>query len=193
MRIAISGSHCCGKSTLIEEFLLVNPGFIHEPEPYTTLQEDYGESFADPPALLDFHRQLTFNSERLGSYCRGQDVIFERSPVDFVAYMMALVSLGREHNHGRLIEQSLILAKEAIQCLDVLMFVRTNDRDYGAVDESEDPELRNEVDRRLEAIILDDEIDLLATGPVVVEGIGSTTQRLETLNRALRTNSIARS
>ena len=42
MRVAISGTHACGKSTLIDEFLLVHPEFTHEPEPYTVLDEDYG-------------------------------------------------------------------------------------------------------------------------------------------------------
>ena len=40
MRVAISGTHCCGKSTLIDEFLSAHPDFAHEPEPYTVLQED---------------------------------------------------------------------------------------------------------------------------------------------------------
>ena len=46
MRVAVSGTHCCGKSTLIDAFLLTHSDFAHEPEPYTALTEDYGEVFA---------------------------------------------------------------------------------------------------------------------------------------------------
>ncbi|MEP7274548.1 MAG: hypothetical protein ABI882_23865, partial [Acidobacteriota bacterium] len=68
MRVAISGTHSCGKSTLVDEFLLVHPDFTHEPEPYTVLEEDYGEVFAAEPSPEDFFRQLEFNIDRLRSY-----------------------------------------------------------------------------------------------------------------------------
>ena len=33
MRIVVSGSHCSGKSTLIEDFVAAHPEYVHEPEP----------------------------------------------------------------------------------------------------------------------------------------------------------------
>jgi len=44
MRIAISGTHCCGKSTLIDELLITHPEFHHEPEAYEAM-EDRAKSF----------------------------------------------------------------------------------------------------------------------------------------------------
>ena len=61
MRIAVSGTHCTGKSTLIDEFLRVHPDFVHEPEPYTVLVEELGEEFSAEPCVEDFQRQLEFN------------------------------------------------------------------------------------------------------------------------------------
>jgi predicted ATPase len=90
MRIAVSGTHGVGKSTLIEEFLRVHPEFVHEPEPYEVLVEDYGEEFSAEPCVEDFLRQLEFNLERVGQHEQQENVIYERCPLDFLAYLTAL-------------------------------------------------------------------------------------------------------
>ena len=114
MRIAVSGTHCCGKSTLIDQFLLAHQDFAHEPEPYTVLEEDYGEVFAAEPSAEDFYRQLEFNVSRLRSYGVGERVIYERSPVDFLAYLLALDDLRRDEEASRLGDRSLGIVREAI-------------------------------------------------------------------------------
>jgi hypothetical protein len=58
MRIAISGTHSCGKSTLIDEFLTTHPEFHHEPEAYEALG-DRGEEFSAEPSADDWHTQRT--------------------------------------------------------------------------------------------------------------------------------------
>lgn len=90
MRIAVSGTHCVGKSTLIDEFLCVHPEYTHEPEPYTTLTEDFGEEFAAEPNVDDFLRQLEFSITTLAKHARETNVIYERCPLDFLAYIEAL-------------------------------------------------------------------------------------------------------
>lgn len=90
MRIAVSGTHCTGKSTLIDEFLKAQTDFVHEPEPYTVMVEDLGEEFAAEPCVEDFYRQLDFNIDRLQQHAPGERVIYERCPIDFLAYVDAL-------------------------------------------------------------------------------------------------------
>ena len=58
VRIAVSGTHCSGKSTLIEDFVAVHRDYVYEPEPYEWLADLHGESFAEVPDVGDFHRQL---------------------------------------------------------------------------------------------------------------------------------------
>src|SRR6185369_16723424 len=89
MKIAVTGTHGVGKTTLIEEFLRLHPEFGHEPEPYDVLSEDYGEEFAAEPCAEDFLRQLEFNLERLKQRATEVNVIFERCPLDFLAYLNA--------------------------------------------------------------------------------------------------------
>src|ERR1051325_11879419 len=92
MRIAVIGTHGVGKSTLIDEFLRLHPEFEYEAEPYAVMVEDYGEEFSAEPCVEDFLRQLEFNLERLGKQASGQHVIYERCPLDFIAYINALGS-----------------------------------------------------------------------------------------------------
>jgi hypothetical protein len=186
MRVAVSGTHCCGKSTLIDEFLLAHPEFTHEPEPYAVLEEEYGEVFAAEPSQDDFFRQLEFNVDRLRLYKPGERVIFERSPVDFLAYMLALNDLRRGEKTTRLIEMSLDLLTDAISFLDLIVFLTLDDEDGIVISDSEDAQLRGAVNSRLMDILNDDQFDLFSSHrPLVVQAMGSTAQRLRTLENVL--------
>jgi predicted ATPase len=176
MRIAVSGTHCTGKSTLIEEFLQAHPDFVHEPEPYTVLSEDFGEEFSAEPCVEAFHRQLEFNIQRLREHARGERVIYERCPIDFVAYIDVLDS--------QVAQSSLRLVAEAVQNLDLIVYLPL-DQEID-VPEDEYPKLREAVDRRLSEILNDDDFGIIdSCDVVIVEANGSTTQRLRTLEEAL--------
>ena len=81
MRIAVSGTHCSGKTTLIEEFLRAHPDFVHEPEAYTVMVEDYGEEFSSE---RDFFRQLEF-IEQPGVMQTASESSSSEAP-DYLAY-----------------------------------------------------------------------------------------------------------
>jgi deoxyadenosine/deoxycytidine kinase len=62
MRIAVSGTHGMGKSTLAEDFVERHPEFVLEPEPYYVLQEQFGIDFAEEPTQESFITQLEYTS-----------------------------------------------------------------------------------------------------------------------------------
>jgi len=69
--------------------------------------------------------------------------------------------------------------------VDLVVFLRPDDRRYEFSD-NEDPVLRATVDKCLEAILLDSELELVdGNHPVVIEAIGSTEERIEALTAAL--------
>jgi AAA domain len=184
MRIAVSGTHCCGKSTLIAEFLAKHRDFAHEPEPYISLQENYGEIFPAEPSVDDYFRQLEFNVERLKQYRAGDRVICERSPVDFLAYVLALYELQREKQACWFVQRSLDLASNAIQLLDLIVFLPTDDDDEFT--DLEDPELRSAVNSRLAGILCDGEFNLFQNNrPCILEARGSTADRLLIMEAAI--------
>ncbi|HEX3249748.1 MAG TPA: AAA family ATPase [Pyrinomonadaceae bacterium] len=166
MRIAVSGTHGVGKSTLIEEFLRVHPEFVHEPEPYEVLVEDYGEEFSAEPCVEDFLRQLEFNLERVGQHEQQENVIYERCPLDFLAYLTALDANVPETLRKRI--------SDATQQLDLIVYLPLDD----ASADDEFPKLRRAVDQKLS--------ELLNTGSiVVVEATGSTTQRRRAIDQSI--------
>src|SRR5688500_8701441 len=115
MRIAISGTHCCGKSTLIDNFLSLYPNFTHEPEAYEALQDEHGEVFSADPVAEDYYRQLEYCVGRLQQYGSGDCVIFERCPADYLAYLLALADLGRDPTAQRIAENSINIARHGMQ------------------------------------------------------------------------------
>src|SRR5215207_5873028 len=176
MRIAVSGTHCTGKSTLIDEFLRAHRDFTHEPEPYTVLVEDFGEEFSQEPCVEDFYRQLEFNVDRLRQHARGERVIYERCPIDFLAYIHALDSES--------IETALTLVSNAIQHLDLIVYLPLDDNDSADV---EYPKLQKAVDGRLSAIFREDQFGIVSSNDViVVEASGSTPRRLRILEESMK-------
>lgn len=182
MRIAISGTHCCGKSTLIDEFLTNHSEYTHEPEAYEALQDEHGESFAAEPSAEDFRRQLEHCVNRLQQYREGDDVIFERCPADYLAYMLALRDLGRDSQAAKIAAESMRSARSGMKVLDVVVLLRPDEKDNGVPDE-EDLELRAIVDEQLESILVNNELNLFDE-LLIIEASGSASERLEALELA---------
>jgi hypothetical protein len=186
MRIAVSGTHCVGKSTLIEAFCLAHPQIAYEPEPYVVMQELYGEEFFEDPSLDDFRRQLEFNLETLHRYSAGDQVIFERSPVDFLAYMLALSDGDRSTSRGVVIEQSIDLVRGAVELLDAIVFLPLDGARQILVPEAENLRLRQAVDDHLNEILLADEFDLFpGPTPLIIEARGRFEKKLAILEKIL--------
>jgi hypothetical protein len=187
MRIAVSGTHCTGKSTLIDEFLRAHPDFGHEPEPYLVLVEDYGEEFSSEPCVDDFYRQLQFNLERLSHHGYGKRVIYERSPVDFFAYILALNDLKRERVHAGVVQSVQAATLDGIRCLDLIVFLPLDNANGIEARELEDPKLRKSANSRLVEILTDDGFGIInSAGVPVVEVNGSTAQQLKAIEAALK-------
>jgi predicted ATPase len=177
MRIAVSGTHGVGKSTLIEEFLRRHSEFTHEPEPYTTMVEDLGEEFSAEPCVEDFLRQLEFNIDRLSQHAADDNVIYERCPVDFLTYIHALEPQSAED----LLES----ITEAMRQLDLIVYLPFD----ATSGEDEFPRLQRAMDRRLSAIFREDEFGIMSsTTATVVEAEGPTDHRLKTLENAILMN-----
>src|SRR6478609_4978243 len=85
MRIAVTGTHGSGKTTLIEDFVAANPHYENMPEPYWLLVQQ-GTVFANGPTVADLEEQLK-QSCALILASSEPDVIFDRCPLDFIAYL----------------------------------------------------------------------------------------------------------
>ena len=60
MRIAVSGTHCMGKSTLIEDFIQKHPHYTHIIEPYHQLEDEASMELAVEPSFESLLEQLEY-------------------------------------------------------------------------------------------------------------------------------------
>lgn len=186
MRIAVSGTHCSGKSTLVEDFVAAHPDYVHEPEPYEWLEDVYGEAAAAEPSVDDFYRQLELSVDRLRGYEPGARVIAERSPLDFLAYVLALTDSGRTGRDCAAIAAAVERVAAGIAHIDLLVLLPLNDTDGIDVPESEGPELRVAMNDCLVDIVTTDPYSLFVSGrPRIIDVHGTPHQRIRQLERAV--------
>lgn len=156
MRIAISGSHLVGKTTLAEAVADALPSHDLVPEPYYLLEED-GYEFAEMPSIDDFERQLERSFQCIEE--SQPDTVFERCPLDLLGYLIA----HRDAEAFRL-NDWLPRVRVSVAKLDLIAFVPVEEPDRVAVPRSQ-ARLRAEVDAGLREIIVDDvyglEIDVI--------------------------------
>lgn len=150
MRIAVSGTHFSGKSTLVAELSAALPGYLTVEEPYYLLVEE-GHELAEMPSVEDFELQLERSLEILSG--SEPDVIFDRCPVDMLGYLLVLA----EDFH---LEKWLSRVQAAIGTLDLIVFLPVEERDRIALPPSQDAGFRLDVDQQLKEIFLDDSLDL---------------------------------
>jgi GTPase SAR1 family protein len=112
MRIALSGSHAVGKTSLLNELQRHLLGYESIEEPYAELLLA-GHEFADPPSADDFVAQLEHSIARIGSD-NGTDRLYDRCPADFLAYLAATDFETREW---------IGAAHDALSTIDLIVFV----------------------------------------------------------------------
>lgn len=164
---------------LISELSSLLPTYTVVDEPYHLLEED-GYDFAHPPSLEDFAAQLERSITEMGQ--EGGDILFDRSPADFLGY----IYLHEDADYFDFEEWSPRV-REAIQTLDLIVFVPIETRDRIAVSPSEDEGVaRGDVDEKLREILLDDELEL---GVEVLPVEGDLERRARTVLRRVRQGS----
>lgn len=175
MRIAISGTHYSGKSTLLEELSSILPGYLTVEEPYYQLVEE-GYEFAETPSAEDFEQQLERSIECLNG--SEPDVIFDRCPIDMLGYLLAHPDAEAFH-----LEKWLPRVQAAIGTLDLIVFLPIEERDRIALAPSQDAGFRLDVDQQLKEVFLEGSLDLEMN---VLEVTGALHERVKQVLSHLR-------
>lgn len=175
MRIAISGTHFSGKSTLVGDLSDVLPTYSIVEEPYVLLAEE-GYEFAEMPSVEDFELQLERSIE-----CMKQsepNVLFDRCPADLLAYLLTHADAEAFD-----LDRWLSRIRAAMAKLDLVVFLPVEARDRIALPSSEDAVLRRQVDAELKEILLEDAFDF---GMEVLEVTGARSERVRQVMESLR-------
>jgi len=174
MRVAVSGSHRVGKTTLAEGLAEALPRHEVVPEPYHLLEED-GHEFAEMPSIEEFELQLERSLRCVEE--RGTDVVFDRCALDILGYLAT-------HRDAALfrLEDWLPRVEDSVAKLDLIIFVPIEEPDRIVVSPSE-VRLRAEVDAVLKDLIVDDAYGL---GFDLIIAEGTAADRLRRVMTSLR-------
>ncbi len=146
MRVAFSGAHRTGKTTLIEAVAGRLAGYEAIEEPYYVLEER-GVELSDPPTVEDFELQLRCSMELVAE--APSEALLDRCPLDFLAYLEAI-------DEGFELDEWLDEVRESVARLDLIVVVPIEAPDRIALPAHEDRRLRRRVDERLLALALED-------------------------------------
>jgi hypothetical protein len=133
MRLAISGTHSMGKTTLLGDCARAFPEYTTESEAYRTLRSFNPDLDIGLGREADKHAMWILQGELMGKLLRhrkGDKVFFDRGPVDMLAYSL----YAKEEKQTDLDEAFLQSLREigCIYCrefLDAILFVPIRD-DY---------------------------------------------------------------
>jgi len=179
MLIVVSGTHASGKSTLISDFAIRHQDFTVLSDPFDLIDEAW-----DQPSAAVFARQLRVTAQRLGPDEVEGNVIAERGPLDFLAYLLALDEVTGASSSPELLERSAIATAEALGHVDLLIVLPLNSADAIDVGAEEDPELRIAMNDVLMELVNDP--DLVGSRLKVMEVVGSPSDRLHQLEALVR-------
>ncbi len=168
MRIAVSGTHFSGKSSLVQALSDALPQYTTVDEPYYLLLEE-GHEFAELPSLQDFELQLERAIENLDEPL--PNVIFDRCPADLLGYLLSHAD-AEAFNLGEWLPR----VRAAIKKLDLVVFLSIEEPDRIVLPLSEDAEYRQRVDEKLREIIVENVFDFEVD---VLEVSGSPQTRVE--------------
>ena len=201
MRIAVSGSHSLGKSTIVNDWMAQHPGFLREEEPYRALglYGPYEILFRDASTKLHNGIQLFYNISRIHRYGNfADDVIFDRAPVDYLAYSQYTANQGSTNIDDAFVESMVPAVRESLDHLDILAFVpRSEDWPVAMEDDGIRPvdyAYRDEVDAIFKEIYREGRFQVFPekNSPLLVELGGSRETRLSQLQEAIDAVTAAR-
>lgn len=168
MKIAISGSHGTGKSTLLAALLARRPHYREEPEAFELFGDEITLLPGEGPDIDGLALLLEHTIETLVRSEPGDSIVFERSPVDYLAYAAASEAIPAAER-AVFVEHYVPAVREAIRHLDLLVLLST--KGVVAARPDDDEGFRDRVDAELRRALIDDEHDLFdgPDSPRIVE------------------------
>ena len=176
MRVGISGTHGTGKTTLTEVLCARLPGHVAADEPYYVLEEE-GYEFGFPPSLEDYRALLARSVRILNSPPLLPAVIFDRTPLDYLAYLAATGADPSE-------EASTAALQSAFGSLDLLIITPITPETEQVLPAAEMPRLRAQMNDALLELVHDDPLNAWGDIPVL-ELSGPLDRRLNAVLAAL--------
>jgi len=170
MKIAVTGAHRTGKTTLVEKLIEALPDYVSKEEAYYEL-EGTGIVFSEMPVVEDYILQLEHSITQVTT--PGDNIIFDRCPIDMLAYVMAFTE---SENFD--IPAMYHRVQNTMNEIDFLIFVPIENPDRIGCQESDLPELRQQVNDILSNWMWDFNIDIIEVSGSVSARINQIMEHL---------------
>ncbi|WP_276483449.1 ATP-binding protein [Paraflavitalea pollutisoli] len=171
MRIAITGAHGVGKTSLAERLQASLTGYDYVQEPFYDLEER-GYVFAEEPTVDDFLVQLERSFKLLAK--PEPNVIYDRCPLDLLAYIQALQG-------DDIVRQYYSRMEAAMAGIDLLVVVPIESPDRIKLPKEELPQLREDVNDILMEWLPDLVIDVMEVKGSLAEREQQVVGKISTL------------
>ena len=183
-----------GKSTLVQDWIATHPQTVLEEEPYRVLglHGPYEIRFRDAATRLHNGLMLYYNIGRCYRHGqREQAVIFDRCPIDFIAYSQFAADCGCSDIDEAFVSSMLAPTLECLSCLDLLVFIPKTDAAPVALEDDGirpiDHAYRDAMDLIFKQIYRDGRYGLIESPdfPPMLELWGSREERIQKLEQAI--------
>ena len=121
MKLAISGTHCTGKSTFIKDFIKNWPNYETSKESYRNVIKKKKLPHSKEGNEKSQRLILDALCEQLQKYSKSDNVIFDRCVLDNLAYSSWLNLNGKVSD--KFLDESRLIVREALKMLDIVFFI----------------------------------------------------------------------
>ena len=189
MRIAISGTACQGKSTLVKDFLDLWPSYKTPEKTYRNVLQENNLSHSSKTNKETQRKILDFMIEEQQKYRSSDNVIFDRCPLDNLVYSMWSCEQNNSDIDEEFVSSCIPLVRESFRNLDIIFFIPITK--VAAVETVEDgirdtdQKIIEEVDHIFKAVHRDHEhnpktnIFVVDDKPAIIEVFGDRRERIE--------------
>ena len=189
MRIAISGTACQGKTTLVKDFLDLWPSYTTPEKTYRSVLQENNLSHSSKTNKETQRKILDFMIEEQQKYRSSDNVIFDRCPLDNLVYSMWACEQNNSDIDEEFVSSCIPLVRESFRNLDIIFFIPITK--VAAVETVEDgirdtdQKIIEEVDHIFKAVHRDHEhnpktnIFVVDDKPAIIEVFGDRRERIE--------------
>jgi AAA domain len=122
MRIAISGSACQGKSTLIDDIIKEWPMYRRSEESYRKLIKEENLPLNDKVTQEGQWKILNCLIDDIQKTSKDDCILFDRCPLDNLVYSLWSNSKGESDIDDDFIKKCIPLVQETMHALDIILF-----------------------------------------------------------------------
>lgn len=186
MKIAVTGTHCIGKSTFVTDFLANWQTYKTPKSTYRDFIKDKNIPHSKEGTEESQQAILDFLIEESNKYTRNDNVIFDRCILDNLAYSSWLYLNGKVSE--KFLDQTRLAIRREIQDFDIIFFFPISKASEIKLEEDElresDPIYREEIDNIFKTFSTsyqqqDGRVFPVDDSPPIIEIFGNRNERIK--------------